>query len=331
MIDARRGGWRERKRAWIAVGLTSEEGRAEALTMTSNQARWINWYIIKRRLETEHGRTLTDDEVLELGAGRLRDSGGGTSVFDPVLTEILTAWYSPQGGHILDPWAGGSVRGIVTAAHGRRYTGIELRAEQVDANRRQLAALGPLAPLGLGPIAEPPAWIEGDSRDVLPTLDEGAFDLILGCPPYYDLEVYSDDPRDLSNLTPPQFDAAMADTIVKAARALRADSFAVFVVGAVRDKKGCILDMRRCMTDAATAAGMHLVQDAVLLTPIANAAVRAARAFDGTRSLARVHQEILIYVKGDRGRAAKRIGLPDFSFVGEVLTDEGLEEQPEAA
>ena len=36
----------------------------------------------------------------------------GTSIFDPVLCEVLYNWYSPAGGVVLDPFAGGSVLGI---------------------------------------------------------------------------------------------------------------------------------------------------------------------------------------------------------------------------
>jgi len=39
---------------------------------------------------------------------------------------------------VLDPFAGGSVRGIVASRLGYRYVGIELRQEQVEANRRAI-------------------------------------------------------------------------------------------------------------------------------------------------------------------------------------------------
>ena len=42
---------------------------------------------------------------------------------------------------VLDPFAGGSVRGIVASQLGRGYLGIELAAEQVEANRAAAADL----------------------------------------------------------------------------------------------------------------------------------------------------------------------------------------------
>lgn len=59
----------------------------------------------------------------------------GTSIFDPVLTELAYRWFCPPTGYILDPFAGGSVRGIVAAVLGRAYTGIDLRPEQIEANQ----------------------------------------------------------------------------------------------------------------------------------------------------------------------------------------------------
>ena len=41
------------------------------------------------------------------------DVGSGTSIFDPVLCEIAYRWFCPPGGLVLDPFAGGSVRGII--------------------------------------------------------------------------------------------------------------------------------------------------------------------------------------------------------------------------
>ena len=86
-----------------------------------------------------------------------RQTGSGTSIFDPVLAELAYRWFSPPGGHVLDPFAGGSVRGIVASVLGRQYTGIDLRAEQIAANEPQAARIC------AGGIM--PRWIVGDSRN----------------------------------------------------------------------------------------------------------------------------------------------------------------------
>jgi hypothetical protein len=166
-----------------------------------------------------------------------------------------------------------------------------------------------------------PTWLEGESRAVLEGVEGESFDLAFGCPPYYSLERYSDDPRDLSTMTPAQFDAAMVANIAEVGRLLRPDSFAVFVTGNVRGRDGVILDMRRCMTEACAAAGLGLINDAILLTPVGSAAARAAKGFKATRVLARIHQEVLVFVKGDRKAAAARAGEVDRRELREVVED----------
>jgi DNA modification methylase len=617
VLSARGGEWNDRKRLWNDLGLRSQEGRAEELVYDSPQTLFSNWYDVKNKLEAAAGTKLVDADVIKRGAADLKQAGNGTSVFDPALAELLVSWFSAPGQRVIDPWAGGSVRGVVSSVLGRDYVGVELRPEQVAANRMQLDVIGAAVRAGVGlggdvpewvsgeaaavlealpsesfdlafsapprygvgnsaegdfmpeltpveehggflvkredawsrggasgaksramfaaaesspglitagarnsaqiergalvaralgipcrihtghgsestemalcvqagaevfqhfrmntikarfredvvehsgwasfpfgmehpvyleqvaaqvvnvpesvrrivvpfgsgmtlaavvlgleaagrdipvlavsvgtkstsrldeyapgwesrvtvlehpsayedpaselllgelrldPIYEAkcipyleegdllwtvgvrssvnasllgdvktPEWIEGESTERLREMDAASFDLAFGCPPYYNLEKYSDDPRDLSNLSTKEFDEQMVRNIGEVARVLKPDSFAVFVVGSVRDKRGHILDMRRCMSAAAEAAGMFLVNDAVLVTPVGNAAMRSARAFVGSRVLTRTHQEVLVYVKGNRKAAAARCGEVDPGGVLKVEVDE---------
>ena len=122
--------------------------------MLSHSSGDPSFYVKKRAKEAELGHELTTEAFL---ADHYQASdaatASGTSIFDPVLCEIAYRWFCPQGGMVLDPFAGGSVRGIVASQLGRAYVGIELRAEQVAANKAQAA-------LGAGPT---PQWIIGDS------------------------------------------------------------------------------------------------------------------------------------------------------------------------
>lgn len=112
------------------------------------------------------------------------ENGAGTSVFDPVLCEIVYRWFCPEGGAVIDPFAGGSVRGIVAGYLGHPYTGIDLRADQIAANEIQATAISPKVK---------PRWIVGNSEQIA-ELAPGEYDLVFSCPPYYDLEIYSDSP-----------------------------------------------------------------------------------------------------------------------------------------
>lgn len=344
VLDARSGAWQRRKAAWKGLGIESELGRDDDLLWTSPQTLYANWYEVKNAAEKEAGRELTGEEILEARREELVEfSSSGTSIFDPVLTELLYRWFSPPGGHVLDPWAGGSVRGVVAARLGRRYTGIELREEQVHANRDQVGLTnGPLpaqlaAAPGMSdrepdlitdePVENPePYWIVGESSEQLAELPREEYDFIIGCPPYYDLEVYSDDPRDMSNLAPAEFDRAMIENVKRAAERLKPDSFVAFIVGAVRNNRGALMDMRSLMVRAAGEAGLTLHNDAILVTSVGTAAARAARPFQATRVLARTHQDVLIFLKGDRKRASVKC-----SDTEAEATLEALNEAAEAA
>ena len=86
----------------------------------------------------------TQDRVLSMKGEDFTGLGAqqsGTSIFDPVLCELAYTWFTAPGAHVLDPFAGGSVRGIVAAYLGRRYTGIDLRPEQIEANEAQARAI----------------------------------------------------------------------------------------------------------------------------------------------------------------------------------------------
>ena len=135
-------------------------------------------------------------------------STAGTSIFDPVLCECAYTWFCPPAGLVLDLFAGGSVRGIVAAYLGREYVGVELRPEQVEANEAQARAIG-----------VEPCWIVGDAASVK-ELAAGEYDFIFSCPPYYDLEVYSDLPGELSAL--PRYEDFIAQY-----RAIVSDSVAM--------------------------------------------------------------------------------------------------------
>ena len=420
----------------------------------------------------------------------------GTSIFDPVLCEIAYRWFCPPGGKVLDPFAGGSVRGIVAAKLGYRYAGIDLSHRQINANRQQAEEIlgkpqlevggaprtvtvsgkwarrqfsctpeyitatcwgkccqgadctlislmpdeaqqqreashevsggllqpdattkqcphkqldglcavhgTPLKPFGC--IASPftlndngtlicrhryifmpchgsgepayktfrasldlifggaeaaricerldagdedvratmpgdsyaalryldglkphkgggtlPAWHTGDARN-LKTLALGKWDFIFTCPPYHDLEVYSDDPRDLSVMDWGAFLAAYRQIIADACEVLRDDRFACFVVGDIRDRKGNYRNLPGETITAFKDAGLHLYNDGVLLTAVGSLPIRVTKQFQASRKLGKTHQNVLVFVKGDGKRATKAAQCSSETQGGECAT-----------
>lgn len=330
VFNAREGWWQDRKRAWLALGIRSEIGRGENLlrfSETINEPNPAKRAANGRRKAAASGQDImrgenvvggnpaparafsTKEWVQQKGLSGMAGEtpGAGTSIFDPVLCEIAYRWFCPEGGQVLDPFAGGSVRGVVAGYLGRRYCGIELRGEQVAANRDQAAEIIPAAAV---------EWIEGDSRDagaLLPA--EFAADFLFSCPPYADLEIYSDDPRDLSTMAYGEFRAVYGEIIAAAASRLRADRFACFVVGDIRDKAGAYRNFVGHTIEAFEAAGLRLYNEAILVTAAGSLPIRVRKQFEGGRKLGKTHQNVLIFIKGDWRKAVGALAPPEFGAI----------------
>lgn len=259
VFDTKQGYWQKRKREWKEIGLQSETGR--------------------------------DDALMGNGLKRLAESWGmslsGTSIFDPVLCEIVYNWYCPEGGIVLDPFAGGSVRGITAEMLGRHYIGIDLSQRQVDANQINADKLGIC-----------PAWHCDDSRNMDAYIPDGSADLVFSCPPYHNLEKYSNHPLDLSNMSYDDFIIAYEDIIQKACNKLKNNRFAVFVVGDIRDGKGAYRDFLSETKRIFRQSGLCLYNESILLEQYGTAPMRAANNF-ALRKMTKVHQNVLVFYKGD--------------------------------
>lgn len=281
VLNAREGEWQNRKRTWQAIGIQSELGRG---AMQASMAS-------ARGLQTGDGAEAAEDWCT-------------TSIFDPVLCELAYRWFCPFGGQIIDPFCGGSVRGIVAAWMGMRYFGCDLSQQQVEANRQQAVELCKLQ-------TAQPEYVCGDARNELAQEADAPFgaDFIFTCPPYYDLEIYSELPEDLSNMTWSHFCAAYDDIIAKAGRRLKNNRFACFVVGDIRDKAGAYRNLPGLTTQCFLRAGFTLHNEAILVTSVGTLPVRAAAAFEASRKLGKTHQTVLVYCKGDAERAAAAMRL----------------------
>lgn len=255
ILDTKSGSWQKRKNDWKDLGIKSEVGRdATVINMDS---------------------TAKD-----------KNTASYTSIFDPALCEVLYHWFCDGDKKILDPFAGGSARGIVANYLGYDYTGIDIRKEQVKANQDNAKE-----------ILENsyPTWICGDSNKVLDDIKD-TFDMVFSCPPYADLEVYSDLEDDISNMPYKEFMKAYESIINKACSHLKDGGFACFVVGEVRDKKGNYIGFVPDTINAFKKAGMNFYNEAILLNPVASASMRANGNMK-SKKLVKIHQNILVFKK----------------------------------
>ena len=262
ILDAKDGLWQARKRKWLNLGIKSEVGRDAKTFHTGNY-------------QYKFGQQPTTE----------------TSVFDPVVCELMYRWFCPDGGTIIDPFAGGSVRGIVAHYLGYKYTGIEIRAEQVNSNGEQ--AVNILCNDNL------PLWICGDSNVVLDAMQDQQYGMVFTCPPYADLEVYSDIQGDISNMEYDEFIFTLESIMRKACKLLKSGGMCVMVVGEVRDKQGnyygFVPDTVKLLQNC---KGMGYYNEAVLATPLGTAMFRADNnMIRGKGKLVRVHQNIVMFKK----------------------------------
>lgn len=316
VLDSRAGYWRDRIRVWKAKGIDSGAGRGSELTYaeTSQPGAYMDVKndLIRRGLPYGHDEIVA--EAKRVGLYLYNDGEGQTSIFDPVLTELVYRWFNPTGGKILDPFAGGSVRGIVAAMLGYPYVGIDIREEQVAANRANAALVLSDDTLHI------PAWIVGDSKDLVALVGDYEADLLFSCPPYGNLEVYSDDPNDISNMTYPAFLEMYRLIIAESCKKLRDGRFAVFVVGDYRDKKGYYMNFVSDTISAFHDAGLHLYNEAIYVTPVGSLAIRAGKPFVASRKLGKSHQNVLVFIKGSVDEV-RDWDVPNFSL------DEANEEE----
>lgn len=264
VLDTKGGNWQNRKRQWKKLGIESHLGRT-----------------------AECNPTFDEDVDPETGLNKYgRKPMEGVSIFDPALCELMYRWYCQEGGSILDPFSGGSVRGIVANYLGFKYTGIDIRQEQIDSNKEQA--------LKICPENNQPEYHVGDSNEVIPTLNN-EFDFVFSCPPYADLEVYSELKGDISNKEYGLFIELYSEIIQKAIKKLKIGSYACFVVGDIRDKKGNYRDFISHTKRAFINAGAPLYNEAILLQPLGTAMLRAGKIFDSGKKLTKVHENVLIF------------------------------------
>jgi DNA modification methylase len=266
ILDTRTKEWQDRKRYWIKTyNITSELGREDTV---SKSKFWDT------------------DEI-------------SVSIFDATLCEHMYQWFTPKGGMILDPFAGGSVRGIVATEMGYEYMGIDLSKQQIEENRKQ---------------SHKPKWVTGDSDEMLNYLGDEQFDFVFTCPPYYDLEVYSDNPLDISTMEDKEFDEKYFSILNKSAQKLKNNRFFAVVVSEVREqsltgnyKIGKYRGLVNKTIQACEEAGLHFYNDMILFNSQHQAARVVDTYFKRNRKVASVHQNILVFVKGNPDIAAEDI------------------------
>jgi len=276
VFDCRSGEWLKRKKKWSAKGVTGG-----------------------------HNQQLSGNTTNDVSGGTFSD----TSRFDPVLAEFVYDHFCPRRGRVLDPLAGEAVKGLVAAVKGLEYTGIEVRPEQVEENRRRAKKLGLT-----------PKWVHGDStllekEELIPK--DAKYDLIFTSPPYFDLEKYSLTRADGSTIkTYREFMKWLEDVFTQAVTHLEPKGFLVIKVGEIRDKRetrsGFLYNFVGDTVSLFLKLGLSYYNEAILATSLGTAGQKAWQ-FEASKKLVHTHQNVLFFIKGDDSE----------SLVGELCGRQG--------
>lgn len=212
---------------------------------------------------------------------------GTHSVFPaPLMEWILLRYGGEPGSSVLDAFAGGPPRGVVSAIMGYDYHGFDIRADQIKEDQetiRRLKLKGARYTLGDGRFMEAVG---------------GPFDCGVTCPPYFNLEVYSDQPDDISAFKSyDEFNASMWLCAHAYYDRLRVGAFMCIVVGPFRDKKTSeLVDFRSHTVENFRDVGFDFHQEIILSKNFASAAKRSTNAWKGLKLVPR-HEYLLVFRK----------------------------------
>jgi hypothetical protein len=264
VLDQSSGPWTARKRQWKKAGV-----HGDVFSTAENTKGSIS------TLSIEQGMAGNADANTGLSGG-----------FDPVLCELMIRGFCPDGGKILDPFAGGSVCGLVAGTLGYHYYGCEIRAEQVERSREKLKKYK---------IKGGVTWHNADSAE-LDTLPIPPVDLIMTSPPFAGLEVYSEEEGDLSVISKGGYEIFLVkykEILRKACDKLKTGGYACLHLGEVRDKKGNYLGFVPDTVKIMKEIGLDYYNEMILAAPTGGIIMTSK--FEVSKKAPKTHCNVLVF------------------------------------
>ena len=168
----------------------------------------------------------------------------------------LIRYFTKSGQTVLDPFVGVGSTLKACAVEQRKGIGIEINPHFVELSRERLATeIGDMFS-----TVEDQQIIEGDARDILPTIPDESVDFVVTSPPYWSIlkkedhkvrqerlangltTDYGDDPRDLAKIESyDDFLKEITQLFGECGRALKSGKYMAIVVSDFRDKSRYIM------------------------------------------------------------------------------------------
>jgi DNA modification methylase len=229
--------------------------------------------------------------------GSVMEGIGSVSLLDASLAEIICRWFGAEDFHTFDCFAGDTVFGYVCASLGMDFTGIELREEQARLNNERVARDELSA-----------RYINDDAMNMDRHIQDESMDLFFSCPPYADLEVYSDNPNDLSNMSHDEFFKVYKTCLQNTYKKLKPNRFAIVTIGDVRSKKGGYISLVPETVRFMVEAGYQYWNEIILVNAAGTLPLRAGKSMNASRKVGKTHQNILVFYKGDPKKIKEEFG-----------------------
>lgn len=242
-----------------------------------------DWTIVKR-LKGLVGDTGQTRELKNNNVAGLPGFNNSASIFNPHLAQMILSAYCPSKAKIYDAFGGGGTRGFIATAMGHDYTGVELRQDEVDRIKQRQVELNSYFNI---------VCCDSTKYEIEPY----AYDFSYTCPPYYNLEVYSDSEEDLSNAgTYEDFLNMLEESLNINYRGMKDNSLSVWVVGNFRDKKGNLTHFNGDLARLGKKVGFKLHDEIIFWGASGNASQRCGQ-FEANRKIVRVHESLIIFKK----------------------------------
>jgi len=281
----------EKKEQYERVDFMSTYGVIPFSIWETENAKFSNE--ILKNLKERNGESTRENTLKSFGgAGERTAYTSTTSYFNPNLCKIIYSSYCPPKGKIFDPFAS-VVRPYVAKSMGYNYIGCEIRKEESDKITEILTHSF---------IFDEECNVEVVNIDCRKYVTQEKFDLVFTCPPYWNLETYSQNEDDMSNISKYEDFLHEMKVVYKKCKDLMHDnSYCCFVVADFRDySEGrklvnrlvpFVSDMIRCGEDA----GLCLYDKVILKKPLGTAPSRLK--LWNNRKTVRIHEELLVFRK----------------------------------
>lgn len=213
--------------------------------------------------------------------------GLGFSEFHAGLCENIVRYWSLRGAKIVDPFMGRATRAVVSTTLGREYEGYEISPSTHKRVTDHMETLGLPSTLHLG-----------DGCKLAHTTDESA-DLVMTCPPYWNIEKYEDVDNQLSSKRSyDDFMESIQDCADNIERVLKPGAFCTWVCADFRSWSGdgrfypFHVDTMKAFQDAGL-----VFHDIVIIKNQSPFAALQAGKVAAKRYTSKIHEYILVFRK----------------------------------